>query len=255
MLAVAALGILLLTVRGRSLLGVGLLLGYVGYSATFTWHAMTHDYYQVPLIPIIAICLAPLAGAVLQLPLWDRLPAIARGVILAGALAGACVVAAESQPVTRRRAPEQTAQALEVERLVGRGGRVLCLTDEYGYPLAVHGWLVMRPWPNIAEKVVEALMAGADDDDVDRLLAVLGSTSTSAIESIPSAVSDEERLDRLLAEFRPSHFVITRMDELSRQRDLKALLARRYAVVCDRKDLLIYDLGRPAEPAVGGGGE
>lgn len=54
--------------RKRNVLGLvfGLLAGYVLYGFTLPHQIMTHDYYHLVLIPIIAICLSPIARLVFE---------------------------------------------------------------------------------------------------------------------------------------------------------------------------------------------
>jgi 4-amino-4-deoxy-L-arabinose transferase-like glycosyltransferase len=60
---------------------LGLWAGYALFGMYFNYHISTHDYYSLPLIPIVALCLAPLADSLfVQLAertssLWTRAPA------------------------------------------------------------------------------------------------------------------------------------------------------------------------------------
>ena len=45
---------------------LGLWLGYAIYGFTFAYHIGTHDYYQLPLIPILALSIAPLGSMVIS---------------------------------------------------------------------------------------------------------------------------------------------------------------------------------------------
>ena len=60
----AALVGAVILLRRRDPLVVGLLGGYLAFCLCFTWHIMAVDYYQVILIPIAALCLAPLAQVI-----------------------------------------------------------------------------------------------------------------------------------------------------------------------------------------------
>jgi 4-amino-4-deoxy-L-arabinose transferase-like glycosyltransferase len=51
--------------RGRAILG-GLALGYVVYALAFAAYTASHPYYALPLLPILALAIGALAGAVLE---------------------------------------------------------------------------------------------------------------------------------------------------------------------------------------------
>ena len=55
------LGLLLVNERRTRIFLYGLWSGYLLYGLFFDYHVATHDYYHLPLIPIIAVSLAPLA--------------------------------------------------------------------------------------------------------------------------------------------------------------------------------------------------
>jgi hypothetical protein len=66
-LGAALLGLLLVPAgRARTVLW-SLICGYAAYGLTFNYHISTHDYYQLPLLPIVALCLSALAGRAVAL--------------------------------------------------------------------------------------------------------------------------------------------------------------------------------------------
>ncbi|MFO0948851.1 MAG: glycosyltransferase family 39 protein [Planctomycetota bacterium] len=65
-LACSLVGVFILARDFRSFLGVGLTLGYILYALVFSWHTATHDYYQAPLVPIVALGIGGLLAKVLH---------------------------------------------------------------------------------------------------------------------------------------------------------------------------------------------
>jgi hypothetical protein len=233
-LAAAVIGAWGFRRTGVPLLGLGLGLGYVASALVFTWHTMTHDYYQVPLLVLVALCLGPLGdvavGQASRLSAWllaggtpaprtqDRFAwgtvaavvvLLAVGVLLPWPAAG-----------TLRRAYADARQIRLYEgigRHVGRGNHVLCISEDYGFPLMYHGWIVTHFWPASWDEVHERIQTG-------------------------EVVGDVQRLEEMLRQSTPAFFVVTDLDELTRQPALAALLAQRYPVGRNLPDVLIYDL-------------
>ena len=52
-------GAVIMALRRRSFLGLGLFIGYIAYALVFSYANMTHDYYLVPLLVITALCIGP----------------------------------------------------------------------------------------------------------------------------------------------------------------------------------------------------
>ena len=59
MILLAALSVFLADPKRERPLLLGLWIGYIVFGFTFSYHFSTHDYYHLPLIPIVAISLAP----------------------------------------------------------------------------------------------------------------------------------------------------------------------------------------------------
>ena len=233
-LAAAVIGAWLFRRTRVPLLSLGLGLGYIASAFVFTWHTMTHDYYQVPLLVLTAICIGPLgdytrvqasrlhayllagvrpAPRAQDLPAWCTVAAVvvflAVGVLLplptAGILRG-------------KYADTMQIQLYEgIGRHVGRGNYVLCLSKDYGLPLMYHGWIVTHYWPASWDKDHERVQTGA-------------------------VVGDAQRLEEMLQHSTLAFFVVTDLDELARQPALAALLTHRYPVSRSIPDVLIYDL-------------
>jgi hypothetical protein len=203
-------------------LGWGVLAGYVAYGMTFTWHTMTHTYYATPLVPIIALLLAPLACSLLQ---WigdhvTRLWVTVAGVV---ALLGTCLYIswyAILMAYAERPAPAQIRTYEEIGRAVGEGASVLSISEDYGLPLTYHGWVNAHFWPTRVDLVYEKVQQ-------------------------KTAISTEQRLAQLRAEHHPSHFVVTDMDEWPRHPDLARILER-YPVSYSSPRGIIFDLRETA---------
>jgi len=64
-LILGLLGIFVFRQPSQRAFVLGLWGGYILYGLFFPYHFLTHNYYHLPLIPIVALCIAPLAANIL----------------------------------------------------------------------------------------------------------------------------------------------------------------------------------------------
>jgi hypothetical protein len=219
-LIAALIGTVLAFLRGGPLRWFvpALLLGYMCYALVFTYATATHNYYLAPLMLVVAIGLAPLAGAPVQSATWDRASLLIRGGVVVVVAALAVLYA---WPATDRLRQENDAafapHYVDIGRRIGRGSTVLALTWHEGLPLSFYGWLTVHPWP--------------DRKDKDYLKLAHG--------TVPP---DNELLGGFIAHYQPSYFVVTRVDEFHQQPRLEKVLNAVFALYYSDDDVLIYDL-------------
>ena len=97
---------------------------------------------------------------------------------------------------------------------LGHASHVEGLLTDYGYRLAYWGWMDVSPWMDTADINLREL-AGNDVD------------LTAAFQE---AVKGKD------------YFVITQMDELARQPELKQALDENFSLIEDTDEVIIYDL-------------
>ncbi len=183
---------------------------YLIYGMTFAHHISSHDYYSLPMIPIIAISLAPLAAemfALLQSKLKGSrsLQAISLAVLLI-----TISLISIDQYITQRTNDfrPQAAFWATVSNATNHQPGVVALTTDYAYPLAYYGWQNAELWP-LAPDIL----------NFDRAFARLTKTK--------------------------SYFLITDFDEYDRQPNLQKQLADNYPVLAQGKGYIIFDLLHP----------
>ncbi|HUF39908.1 MAG TPA: glycosyltransferase family 39 protein [Anaerolineales bacterium] len=215
-LIVGLIGVFLVRDRaGRGLLA-GLWLGYLVYSLALPYHTLTHDYYQLLLIPIAAVSLAAPAALV-----FDEL---VRGphVRLAGTaavllIAGAVLFKVWDTRVILARTdyrPEAVEWA-RFEGLLPPDAQVIALARAYGYPLAYYGWVTARTWPTGADLDLRTL-AGLDEAEiVSRHFSTLAGAD---------------------------YFIVTQFSEFDRQPDLQAYLSQHAEIHLEGDGFVIYAL-------------
>ena len=216
-IVLALLGFFIARDRSLRIYLFGLWGAYVLYGLYFDYHIATHDYYQLPFIPLVAISIAPAADwlmsrlAELTTGRWTRLAAT--GVLLYGVLATGWQVRGQIKAVDYR--PEAARWALIGNRL-GHGQNVVALTQDYGQRLNYWGWQNAIIWPN--------------SNDID--YHELRGTSINSRTSFANVTKGK------------TYFLVTDFIELNRQPVLKQDLAA-LPVYAQGEGFIIYDLRKP----------
>ncbi len=164
--ALGVTGIFLVRRRAMAFLS-GLWLGYFAYGMTFAYHISTHDYYQVPLIPIVALSLAPVAETLFaQAQKFYSQPGPGPSVwsFLTRTILGMLILLVTFIQVWNVRVelaredwrPDAQFWAGLGEKL-GQNGPVLTICQDYGYRLAYWGWQQVDAWYDSGDLELRAL--------------------------------------------------------------------------------------------------
>lgn len=193
--------------------------GYALYSFTLPHHISTHDYYSLALIPLTALGLACIAGAVLnrqQSPPW-----VNRAVFSAALAAG--VILAGYQNLTSMKRSDAWQQA-EVWQSAGSalhpGASVVILSPDYGMGIEYWGWVVPTVWPTVADQQFEVVSRG-------------------------QATPFSERFFQLVSG--RDYFLVSPASELDEQPELKETLRFCCRLLRREPGYLLYDLN-PLQP-------
>lgn len=212
-LMLGLLGLFFLENEKRRFL-LGLWAGYALFGIYFNYHISSHDYYSLPLIPIVALSLAPLADwfftqlAKLTATRSARIATIC--VLLFGISASLWNTHAEMKRVDYR--PEAQMWA-EISEKIG-DKNTAGLTQDYGSRLAYWGWKNLTAWPTYGDLVYHDDLRGAQTDFE---------------EQFANIVSKKEL------------FVVTDFNDLNRQPFLKEKL-KAYPIFAEGDGYIIYDL-------------
>lgn len=127
---------------------IGLWIAYILFGLYFNYTIATHDYYQEPFIPLVAISLAPIADwtmarlAEVTVTRWMRIAAFI--VLLYGVATTAWSVRGQLKLVNYR---PQAAMWEEIGMVFNHRSNVVALTQDYGSRLDYWGWQNTRNWP------------------------------------------------------------------------------------------------------------
>jgi hypothetical protein len=213
----ALLGWLIFANRPVKIFLAGLWAAYIAYGLTFAHHISSHDYYSLPLIPLLGLCLSPLAARIL--PVFFEQIQSAKSTRLALNLSRATAVALLLATISltsvdqyiAQRTNDQRARAAfwaQVGDAVGHQSGVLALTTDYGYPLAYYGWQNSSPWP-----------LAPDIDNFEKTFASLTANK--------------------------KFFLVTDMEEYARQPQLQQRLTKKYPVMAQGFGFILFDLRQP----------
>ncbi len=203
--------------RERPLL-IGLWIGYLIFGFTFPYHFFTHDYYQLPLIPIVAISMSPSLRLFFE-RFYDSSPGlfprlVLAAVVLAGIAVPSWYVRTQIVGANYRNEPAYWA---EIGDILGHGEGVIGLTQDYGYRLAYWGWQGSTAW-------------FTSDDIGVRYLAGL---DVNVMEQFKADTAGKK------------YFVVTMFGDLDNQPVIKDLLYSHFPIFAQTDEYVIFDLQHP----------
>ena len=199
---------------------IGLWCGYLVYGCVFPYAFHTHDYYHLPLIPIVALSLAPIAHLVTRRlsqiypRFFSRIPIYA--------VMFFAVFLVIYQVKGRLFHPDyeyHVKQAKEIGSRIGHSTQTIFLAPFYGTSLVYHGEFVGSAWPNTGDLRTKALLG----------------------EPILSA---KERFEAEFLEQSAKYFIVTSGPMLNSQPDLKKFLVENFAVYANNNRYIIFDLNK-----------
>ncbi|GAB4399723.1 MAG: hypothetical protein OHK003_24440 [Anaerolineales bacterium] len=212
-LMLALLGLFFFDENKRRLL-LGLWAGYALFGLYFNFHIHTHDYYSLPLIPILALSSAPLVDSILsklaQLTQTKLLRISAFCFLLFGISASLWSVRNQLNAVDYR---PQAAMWPEINAKTD-GYNLIGLTQDYGARMAYWGWRNMVSWPSYGDLLYSATRGSAQKDF-------------------------EEQFEELTE--KKELFIVTDFNDLNRQPFLKEKL-KTYPVFAEGDGYIIYQL-------------
>lgn len=192
---------------------LGLLAGYIIYGFTLSYHISTHDYYQMPLLPVVAMGLAAIFDFIIRNLPKKKLMSISAFFLV---LIAFMVLKTWDARVTLKKIDyhNETRFWEKLGDQLGHESQVTGLMSDYGYRLAYWGWVDVSPWLQISDINLREL--AGQEIDLD--------------EAFHSAIEGKD------------YFVITLMDEFERQPDLKYALDANYPLIEFTDEVRIYDL-------------
>jgi 4-amino-4-deoxy-L-arabinose transferase-like glycosyltransferase len=217
-LLLALTGVLIASRRVKVLL-LGLWGGYFIYGLTVPYQMYTHTYYHLPLIPILALSLAPVAQVILkelhgQSWFWK---ALFSAIAIAGILFPASLSILQFRNDDYRHEP---AYWYKIGQLLPTDGKILALTQDYGYRINFYGWRKVILWRPVGEQELAEMRGEGKEFE----------------EAFSNKIAGAD------------YFLITAFNQLEKQPELQETLYNNYPTIADEKGYLIFDLTHPLTP-------
>jgi hypothetical protein len=217
---IALAGVMITPKKGRALLS-GLWVGYLLYGFAFPYQIYTHDYYNLILIPIIALSLASIGQIVLEKLLHQP-------VFWQVAFLGVAIVTLAIPFYQMRIELINDDQRgdwgawLKIGKELPTDGPIIALTNDYGLRVEYFGDQKVANWPASYDFQMMRIREGDIEFDFNKFFA-------------------ENTKDK-------AYFLITLFNELDSQPELKEKLNNNYPIYADGEGYLIYDLRHPLNP-------
>jgi 4-amino-4-deoxy-L-arabinose transferase-like glycosyltransferase len=211
----ALIGILIYPTNRQRFIAIGLWVGYIAYGFTFPYHFITHDYYHLPIILVVAFGLIPAADfllrGVLEKKSWVWRAGFV-GILMFG-VAMQMWGSRNTMAVANYR--DDIAYYQDLGKLIGHEKKIIEVSGDYGYRLAYWGWVNGAYWPSTM------------DTDLRSLAGQIAPTFSSEFSRLTAGMDE---------------FVITSLGELDKQPQLRDYLAAHYPVISQDDGYLIYNL-------------
>ncbi len=219
------LGFFLIKDRHLRIFLFGLWGSYILFGLFFDYHIATHDYYHLPLIPIVGLSLAPLGdwffARLTETSPQGWMKSAVYLILVYGLFSVIWDVRNQMKAVDYR--PE-AAMWEQIGEQFDEQTRVIALTQDYGSRLQYWGWRTASTWPYTGD-VGYANMRGG-------------------------VFSFDDLFNKYSSKMR--YFLVTDFDEFNRQPELKERLVSSYPVSFQGDGYLIFDLKSSTQPDTNG---
>ncbi len=218
LIVIGMLGVLLLPPKSRAVMA-GLWGGFWLYGLVFAYPISTHDYYNLPIIPVVALSLAVvgawLLGKAAEQPLFWK---VVFAGVLVFALGYPAWLARSALLGVNYRNEIKGWQQMGAE--LPTDGPIIALSHDYGNRLQYYAWRLVVYWPT------------ADDIDLKAL------QGDKISEANFQGYFDKQIKGR-------KYFLITLLGELNAQPLLKSMLYDHYTPIVESKGYILFDLSQP----------
>ena len=212
-------GVLLFRDWSQRVFIIGFWVGYFIYGLCFPYHFLTHNYYHLPLIPMVALSLAPLAESIADRAVSVGLKGFGRiGLVLVVFLGVFWQVWDIRVTLAKEDFRHEPAYWEAIGEKVGQEHSVVALTQDYGDRLMYYGWLRVTNWPETGHLAYRELRGG----------------KPFVFEDWFQEVTQDM-----------DYFLVTRIKELDRQKDLKDTLYNHFPIADQGDGFILFDLNQP----------
>lgn len=216
--ALALLGLTLVNDKPTRIFLLGLWGAYFSFGIFFDYHISTHNYYSLPLVPIAALTLTPLAEGILVRMTEAASRSGAKRFFVASFLTLSLLAVLWTSRSTLK-STDYRPEADFWNRIgeIVRDHRVVALSQDYNSRLVYWGWANAAVWP--------------DSSDIDYHSDVRGGGQTF-----------DKRFTKLTED--RDLFLVTDLTDFAKQPDLQERLSH-FVIFAEGDGYIIYDLTQP----------
>lgn len=207
------IGIFLLRKPVQRIFLTSLFAGYFIYGMVLPYHISTHDYYQMPLVPVVIIGASAVFSQIISA---IRKPGWFAGLIVIGILLFYTAINAWDVRVALKRDNYQNEVLFwqEMGTKFDPRDSVIGITQDYGYRLNYWGWQGIENWMSLSDFALREL--AGQEFDIQTLF-------------------EEQTAGK-------DYFLVTQMDEFNKQTEVKQILVDHYVIREETSDYIIFDL-------------
>lgn len=211
-LFLSIIGLLITSPRNR-LFFIAIWIGYILYGGTFPYQIYTHNYYHLRLVPILALSLVPVTQLIVkeiagQKSQWK----FAFSIMVIFGLGYSVWLSYFSFSKSDYR--DLPAYWHTISTDLPKDGKIIALTQDYGFPLMYYGWRKVYLWPIESEQRLRELRQNVKE-------------------------FDQVFYDRIKGK---RYFLITDKEQLDAQTELKDKLINDYYLLQENNDFILFDL-------------
>lgn len=212
------LGIFLLRKPIFRVMVSALFVGYFIYGLTLSYHISTHDYYQLPLVPIVILGVAAVFSKIVS---SLRGPKTLITIVVLGVIVFYTAINAWEVRVTLKRVDYRGEVAFweKMKGVFSPDDSIIGITQDYGYRLNYWGWTGIENWMATYDFSVREL--AGQEFDMQELF--------------------EEKIQGR------DYFLVTQLSELDNQPEIKTMLFEGFKIHQETPDYVIFDLNQKIE--------
>ncbi len=138
-------------------------LGYVLYGFTFAYHIYTHNYYHLPLLPILALGIGYFFSVIYERfesanPSW-----ISRSFLMLVLLASLAIcVQVTRGTLIANNYRNEAKYWTDLGARIGGNSAVIALTHDSGYRISYWGFVNPKLWPTAGDRTIKSLVGATD---------------------------------------------------------------------------------------------
>ncbi len=164
-IVIALLGFFFLSEKKSKVFFFCMWLGYLLYGFMFAYHIYTHDYYHLPLIPIIALGFGFVAAQLFNLLENRPLHWLSRILVMLLFLFAVGLNVMKSRgDMVGESFRHEAKYWKDLGDTIGQRSSVIALTHDYGYRLNYWGFIQPELWPTRGDLTVKQLIGSTDPE-------------------------------------------------------------------------------------------